>query len=415
LKRSKVVVLGGSAVASPELVDELARSLVPGEGMSVVLVGRTARKLELVGKVCRKLADHAEADLSVSYTMDTEAALDGADYVLNQIRVGGLQARAFDESFPHEMELPGEETVGPGGFANALRTIPVALDYCHLAERVAPDALILNLTNPSSYVQYAIHKYTAMRVLGICDTPVSLVQQIADVLELPCGELEFDYVGMHHAGWVVGVRHGGRDVMPLVLKGAEALASLGVDPEFIRAVGAVPSRYFRYYFHPDRILANQRGGGSRAKELMSMHAEMLEAYASGRAHERPDIYTRRGADWYQMIVVPVLLSLMRDSGQRFIVNVQNGKTIPWLPGEAIIEVPCIVGASGAHPVTVGPVPPDVAAYLQVNCAYEMMAVEAIVEQSYDLALRALVLNPMVRSVEQARGVLDRVWPQGIRQ
>ena len=146
-----------------------------------------------------------------------------------------------------------------------------------------------------------------------------------------------------------------------------------------------------------------------------MHAEMLEAYASGKAHERPDVYTRRGAKWYPMIVVPVLLSLMRDRRQCFIVNVQNGNTISWLPDKAIIEVPCIVGASGAHPLTVGSVPPDVASFVQVNCAYEMLAVQAIVEQSYDLALRALVLNPMVRSVEQARAVLHRVWPQGPRQ
>jgi len=378
--------------------------------MDVVLVGRTASKLELVGVLCHKLAEAGNVDLRISYTTDFKAALDGADYILNQIRVGGLQARAFDESFPRELGLPGEETVGPGGFSNALRTIPVILKYCRLAEKVAPNALILNLTNPSSYVQYAIRRYTPMSVLGICDTPVSLTRMIAQALELPYSELEFDYVGMHHAGWVTGVRHLGQDVTPQVLDRAERLTKLGVDPQLIRAIGAVPLHYFKYYFHPEHMLAKSVGRTTRAEELVTIQARMAELYAQPDAHERPDIYAKRGANWYKLIVVPVLLSLVRDSRQVFIVNVDNGCTIPWLPAEGIVELPCIVGASGAHPLTVGPAPLDVMAFSQCNCAYEMLAVQAIVEQSYDLALRALLLNPMIRDVEQARAVLEKVWP-----
>ncbi|MBC7260926.1 MAG: hypothetical protein H5T63_02845, partial [Chloroflexi bacterium] len=385
-------------------------SLKSGEVVEVVLVGRTAEKLRLVGELCCKLADASQADLHVSYTTDMEAALDGANYILSQVRVGGLQGRAFDESFPRTLGLPGEETVGPGGFSSALRTIPAVLDLVRVAEKLAPQALILNLTNPSSLVQYAIRRYSSMRVLGICDAPVSLTQMIAQVLELPYAELEFDYVGMHHAGWVTGVRHLGRDVMPLVLERADRLTKLEIDPQLIRAIGAIPSPYFRYYLHPDRMLAKTVGRQTRAEELMAIQSTMEELYARPDAHERPDIYSRRGANWYKMIVVPVLLSLMRDSRQVFIVNVDNNGTIPWLPAEGIIEVPCVVSASGAHPLTVGPVPLDVQAFLQRNCAYEMLAVQAIVEKSYDQALRALMLNPLVRDVGQARAVLEKVWP-----
>jgi len=409
-KRTKLVIWGGSALATPELIDVLRSSLSPAEAMDVVLVGRTASKLRLVGELCRKLAEAGETDLHISYTTDFEAALDGADYILNQIRVGGLKARAFDELFPRDLGLPGEETVGPGGFSNALRTIPIILQYCQLAEKVAPDALILNLTNPSSYVQYAIQRYSSMSVLGICDTPVTLTKTIDQALELPYPELEFDYIGMHHAGWVTGVRHLGRDVMPQVLERAERLAKLGVDPQLIRAIGAVPSHYFKYYFHPDHMLARTIGRMTRAEELMKIQAKMAELYAQPDAHERPDIYSRRGANWYKLIVVPVLLSLVRNSRQVLIVNVQNQGAIPWLPAEGIVELPCVVGASGAHPLTTGPTPLDVQAFLQRNCAYEMLAVQAIVEQSYDLALRALLLNPLIRGAEEARAVLEKVWP-----
>jgi 6-phospho-beta-glucosidase len=321
-----------------------------------------------------------------------------------------LEGRAFDESFPRELGLPGEETVGPGGFSSALRTIGVVLTLCELAQKLAPDALILNLTNPSSLVQYAVRRYSAMRVLGICDVPVSLTRMIADALDLPCAELEFDYVGMHHAGWVTGVRHRGQDVMPLLLERAERLSKLEIDTQLIRSIGVVPCSYFRYYFHPDRMLAKATGHQTRAQELMAIQATMQALFAQPHAHENSEIYGRRGANWYRLIVVPVLLCLMRDSRQTFIVNTDNQYTIAWLPPEAIIEVPCIVSASGAHPLAVGPVPPDVRAFLVRNCAYEMLAAEAIVERSYDGALRALLLNPLICDATQARAVLERVWP-----
>ena len=408
---TKLVVWGGSALATPELIDALRDSLLPSEALEVVLVGRTASKLQLVGDLCCKMADACQAHLQVSYSTDGEAALHHADYILSQVRVGGLEGRAFDEFFPRELGLPGEETVGPGGFSNALRTIPVALKLAQLARKLAPNALILNLTNPSSLVQYALRRYSEMRVLGICDAPVSLTQMIASALDLPHDELEFDYVGMHHAGWVTGVRHHGQELMPLLLERAERLSKLEVDPQLIRSIGAIPCSYFRYYFHPDHMLAKTIGRQTRAEELAAVQSRMEEIYAEPDAHKRPEVYGRRGAKWYKLIVVPMLLSLMRSNRDVLIVNTDNEGTIPWLPPDAIIEVPCVVSASGAHPLTVGPVPPDVQAFLVRNCAYEMLAVEAIVERSYDGALRALMLNPMIRDATQARAVLERVWPE----
>ena len=378
--------------------------------MELVLVGRTADKLQVVGELCGQLVARAGVDISVSYSTDLPAALKGADLILNQVRVGGLEGRAFDESFPNDLGIPGEETVGPGGFSSALRTLPVVLDCCRIAERVAPQALIVNLTNPSSMVQYAIRRYTSMRVLGTCDVPVRTIRLIAAALELPVKTLEFDYLGMHHAGWVTGVRCQGRDVMPQVMQRVERLSALGLDPKLIRAMGVVPTRYFRYYLHPQRMLAVKAGTRPRAEELMGIQAEMLEAYADPEACQDPEVYGRRGAVWYEMIVVPVILALMRDSRECLIVNVDNGETIPWLPAEAIVEVPCLVGVSGVRPLSAPMLAQDLRAFLQANCAYEMLAVQAIVERSYGLAWRALLANPMIVDAEVARTVLDRVWP-----
>ena len=408
--QARLVVWGGSAVGTPALIKALRSRLLPEELLDVVLVGRTASRLEVVGELCRKLAEVCRGDLWVSYTSDIVGSLEGADYILNQVRVGGLSGRVFDETFPRDLGIPGEETIGPGGFSYASRTIPVILESCRVAEQKAPHALILNLANPSSYVQYAIRRYTSMAAVGICDMPVRVTRRIAQVLGISHAELDFDYVGMHHAGWVTGVRHLGRDVLPQVLERAEQVEP-GVDPSLIRAVGAIPSPYFGYYFHPDRVLAEAEGKRCRAEELIDTQAELLAEYARPDAHERPDIGAQRGAAWYELIVVPVLLSLLRDSRKRFIVNIDNVSTIPWLPTEAIIEVPCMVGASGAHPLHVGVVPADVRAWLQCNCTYEMLAVQAIVERSYDLAMRALLLNPLIRNLDVARAVLGRVWPE----
>jgi len=357
------------------------------------------------------MADRGQADLSVSFTTDMEAAVTGANYIINQIRVGGMEGRAFDESFPRRFGIPGEETVGPGGFSYSLRTVPVVLNYCQLVEKLAPQAMILNLTNPSSIVQYAIRRYTNVRVIGVCDSPVSLTEAIARLLDIPLQEITFSYIGMHHFGWITRVLWKGQDMMPQVLDRVAEISKLEIDPRILQASGAIPSPYLKYYFHPDRILAKTEGRSVRAEQLIGVQAAMLEQYKGWASPEKPDTLVKRGAVWYRKIVVPVLMAMINDARQPFIVNVDNGSAIPWLSAETIVELPAIVGSGGACPLATGEVPADVKAMVQMNAAYEMMAVEAIVERSYEKARRALMLNWMVHNAGQAKGILDLIWPE----
>jgi len=408
----RFVVLGGSGVASPELVDVLLRSAGQRPPIEVVLHGRTRRKLEIVGGICREMARERPGDLEISYTTDLEEALEGADYVLNQVRVGGLKARAFDETFPREFGIPGGDTVGPGGFSNALRTIPVVLEQCRVIERVAPDALILNLTNPSSVIQYAVTRYSKVRVISLCNTPLDLAHYVARVLGVPLGQLSLDYVGMHHFGFVTGARWEGRDVMTVVLERVAGFPELGIDAEIIQALGVVPCPYLRYFFHPDRMLARQMGKPTRAERLLELQDSILGEYAHWTGGPKPPALTQRGASWYEKIVVPVLLALINDTREQIIVNVVNGRTVPFLPKPAIVEVACIVGADGAMPLSVGRVPPEVWAMIELNCVYEILAAEGIAECDRRKALRALLLSPLVPSADVARAVLERIWPAG---
>lgn len=405
----KLAVLGGSGVATPGLVQTLVGTS-ERPAMEVMLLGRTADKLERVAAFSRRLAERASVPLKVSHTTDMRSGLEGADYVLNQIRVGGYEARSYDESFPHKFGIPGEETFGPGGMNNALRSIPVTLDYCAMIEEVASQALLINLTNPSSYIQYAVSRYTNVRVVGVCDSPQSIKEAIAVLAGAPLEEVWVGYVGMHHFGWVTEASWNGRDIMPEILEKIEDLPSLPVDADIVRAIGAIPTSYFKYYYHPDRMLAKQQGKETRAKQLIALQTKIMEDLQEEGLDKMPESLVSRGADWYKGIIVPVLLAHANDTKEVFIVNVRNGTAVSWMSEEAIVELPCVVTRQGFYPLQPAEAPPDIQAMVRLNAAFEMLWVEAVVEKSYDKALRAMSLNHLVNDLDQARAILKDIWP-----
>ena len=398
-----LVVLGGSSVASPELVSSLIPH-APEFPFRVVLVGRDEHKLARVGNICAQLAKSAQ-NLHVEWTTDAARALDGAQFVLNQIRVGGLQARAFDESFPHQFDIPGEETVGPGGLTNALRTIPVCVDYARLTEQYAPDAWFINLTNPAGMIQRALAQATRLRIVSVCDSPVTLMENVARLVNLPYADLHFDYVGMLHFGWIVGVRHNGADMMPRALENISQLPGLVADARLIQAMGAIPHPYLNYFLAPEKMLARQRAKGhTRAEELQTLETELLNAYETGDT----SLIAKRAAVWYEKIIVPVLVALLR--GGEYIVNARNGSSAPWLAPDTILETFFQINAREITPRPAAPTPRDVQVMLQTNAVYEALVTDAILNDSYDTAWRALCLNPLIANAAQAREILDFVWP-----
>ena len=408
--RIKVVILGGSALATPMVFDAMGR-LGASQAYDFVLVGRDTERLNLVMQVSDEIIHNiTDLDVTTSISTDIEGSLEGMDFCINQIRVGGLEGRAFDETFPRQFGIPGEETVGPGGFTNSMRGIPLTLEICRAIEKVAPNSVLLNLTNPSSIVHYAIRRYTSLNVVGTCDSPVSLMDMIAGLLNIPVNEIDFELGGMHHFGWIVGVNHQGVDRLPELLERADEMPKLGTDPEVIRAIGAIPTYYFKYYFHPDRMLAATEGRPIRAQQLMELSDKILDEYRSWQPGTRPEMLKRRGAVWYDKIVVPALLAFTEKQDKELVLSTDNNGTFPWLPDEAIIEAQIpIKGGELGKPRRINP-PQDVKAMISQNCAYEMLAAQAIAEQDRDKALRALMANLLVNNFNQARGILNYVWP-----
>jgi 6-phospho-beta-glucosidase len=403
----KVALLGGSSVATPELINALRRQPSPDVKVNLVLHGRTPDKLLPVSRAAEHLAQGCEW-LKVSATNQLDEALVGADYVINQIRVGGLSARAFDETFPIPFGIPGEETVGPGGFANAMRTIPEAVRLAQAVEKYAPNALLLSFTNPASVVQYAVARTSNIRVIGLCDAPITMLNWVAQALKCSPAELSVDYVGMHHYGFITRVMRDSADVTDAMLTGLASVPSIDVDLDIIHSLRALPGPYFKYFFHADRILEKQRQQKhSRAEQLQQVEAELLAEYRASQSNN----LNKRAAKWYDAIIAPVLMALIQHKPTSFILNVTNGTTHPWLPVDAIIETPCLLEQGRARAISV-PLPNrEIIARIQRNCAYEQLMVEAVLEQSQEKALRALLLNELVPNMSVARALLQQIHTQ----
>jgi 6-phospho-beta-glucosidase len=408
----KFTVLGGSSIAVPELVGALIPHLTDGRAMQVVLHGRDARKLALVGKVCAQMAS-AVPGLDVETTTDLTAALEGADFILNQVRVGGLDARAYDETFPHRWNIPGEETVGPGGAANALRSVPVVLELCRAIEQVAPGATLLTFSNPSSVIQRAITQTTKLNVIGLCDAPYTMHKIVAAALNVGFDAVDTQYVGMHHFGWITSAVVDGEEQLMDVLGDDGAFKPLGIEPEIGRKSGTLPHPYFRYFFHPDRMLKKQQAQTqSRARELQQMEADLLRVYESYDGQAKPDAVNQRSAIWYEAVVVPVIAGLAYSVPATLAINVTNGSLIDGLPADTIVEVTADVMDGKIVPRAPRKLPPpQMFAMLQANAAYERTLVESILANDPDLLVQAFLLNPLVPSYDVAKEVVAEIWSQ----
>ncbi len=396
----RIAVLGGSAVVTPQLVEALGRQPALAERrLEVVLIGRNAAKLERVASAARRLSIGEK--LSVRAETDPEAGLRGASYVVNQVRAGGLEARAFDERFPQDLGLPGEETMGAGGFANAWRTLPVVADLFARCAAVSPDARLLNLTNPAGMV-HQVAARAGLVVTTFCDSPVTLSRAAARAAGLEPEAATPNYVGTNHGGWVTSVRDDrGTDFLQTALADSSLVEGLGFDPGFVARIGALPNAYLRYVYHPDRMLQQQAAKPRvRAEELLDLERDTLTAYEAG--DDLSEVSSKRQALWYTLCIAPAVASFISGEETAMIAGITNERLLSWLPAQTMLEVPVTLGTGGARTVTApDALAPDVAALLAANAAYEALAVEALLHGDRTDRVRALAANPMIASVDLA--------------
>ncbi|MGY0067352.1 6-phospho-beta-glucosidase [Streptomyces sp. QTS137] len=407
----KLTVVGGGSTYTPELVDGFARLRDTLPVQELVLVDPAVDRLELVGGLARRIFARQGHGGRIVTTSDLDAAVDGADAVLLQLRVGGQAARQRDETWPLECGCVGQETTGAGGLAKALRTVPVVLDIAERVRRASPDAWIIDFTNPVGIVTRALLE-AGHRAVGLCNVAIGLQRKFAARLGVGPAELHLDHVGLNHLTWETAVRRGGpggEDVLPALLHdhGDAIAADLRLPRAVLDRLGVVPSYYLRYYYAHDEVVRELRTKPSRAAEVAGMERRLLGLYADPALDEKPALLAERGGAYYSEAAVDLAAALLGGAGSPYqVVNTRNGSTLPFLPEDAVIEVQAAVGPKGAGPLPVPRVDPLFSGLMAHVTAYEELALDAALRGGRERVFRALLAHPLTGQYEYAEQLTD---------
>lgn len=443
-KPSVKMTLLGSGVRVPFVLRGLVHRQDDLALDEVVLHDTDPERLRLMAALGGYLCSTWGARFSVRGEPDPATAIAGARFVFSAIRPGQEAARAIDEELPLKHGVLGQETTGPGGFAMALRTIPAMLGYARLIAEAAPEALLVNFTNPVGIVMQALHDHTSVRAVGICDGPVSMQRSVADFLGVPRELVHADYAGLNHCGWIHRVLVDGRDRLPELLDRFEQLQEADeqwrlFDPALVRNIGMLPMEYLYFYYYRDQAIAHIRGSGSsRGRQLQALNdglwlvlracidaGDLPGAFTAweramgerdatyfarergetlpDEASERSDVFDGEG---YQGVATAVMAAIVRRRKVPMILNVPNRGAIEGLRDDDVVEVTCLVDEHGAHPIAQGRMPEAASTLVAQVKLYERLTVTAAVEGSYDAALGALLAHPLVGSFPVARAILD---------
>jgi 6-phospho-beta-glucosidase len=404
----KVAVIGGGSTYTPELIEGFTRRPDRLPIDELVLLDIDPQRLEIVGGLAQRMLDKLDWTGRLVSTGNRDAAIDGADYVLVQLRVGGQAARLVDETLPLRFGTIGQETTGAGGFAKALRTVPVVLDLAELtAKRAAPGAWVVDFTNPVGIVTQALLD-EGHRAIGLCNVAIGLQRMLAKRFEVAPERVELEHVGLNHLTWERAVRVDGSDRLPEMLDrdGDDLAEHLGMPVELLRALGALPSYYLRYYYLTDEVVRQQRNGHSRAEEVIDIEARLLEMYKDQALAEKPALLEDRGGAYYSEAAAQLIASLNDGAGDVQVVDVRNDGALPDLPADAVVEVPARIDRDGAHPLPLAPLAPEMRGLVEEVKAYETLTVEAARSGDRRTALRALLANPLVRGRSNPSELLD---------
>ncbi|WP_262063931.1 6-phospho-beta-glucosidase [Streptomyces sp. STR69] len=405
----KITVVGGGSTYTPELIEGFARRarvLPVGE---LVLHDIDAERLAVIGALSRRILARHGFPGRLTTTTDLAAAVDAAAAVLVQLRVGGQAARLVDETLPNRFGLLGQETTGPGGFAKALRTVPVVLDIAaEVRRRAEPGAWIVDFTNPVGIVTRALLD-AGHRAVGLCNVAIKFQRQLAARFGTDPDRVRLGHAGLNHLSWISSVTVDGVDRLPELLTGDaldDLAAQVRVPAGALRDLGAIPSYYLHYFYCTDDEVRAQQAGTHRADQVIAIEKELLALYADPGLDRQPELLQRRGGAHYSEAAAALVTSLLTGDGAHHYVNVRNNGVLAGLPDEAVVEVPAHVDASGPHPVPVPPLPPEMLGLVQSVTAYETLTVEAALTGDRTVARRALMANPLVREWARADALLN---------
>jgi 6-phospho-beta-glucosidase len=447
----KLAILGGGGVRMPAFVRAVLTTS-PGLFGEISLFEPEPSRRDTICRLAAALPEALGQPPVVTITGDAQAAFTGADYVFSAIRVGGDRGRVIDEQVALRRGLVGQETTGAGGCAMALRTIPVVLSYCELLSRCAPDAVLINFTNPAGLITQAICAQGLVTAVGVCDTPGGTVARLAEFLGAAGdAELGGSYAGLNHLGWVCSLRAGGRERIGELISRFEELRRYdhrfaAFDPALVRRAGAVPAEYVYYYYDPARYVREvARAGTSRGQDVLRLNTELLTALSAAFARAdlaaawsaydtlmgvRSDTYMRTDTDGdpgqdaarraragaapadlaaaaiggYEGLAMRVIGGLAGRQPAEVIVNLPAGASLGLDAGD-VVELPARADAAGLTPLPVPDLPRPAAALVEQVKDYERGIVAAAMGGDADQAAIALAGHPLVPGLTVARELI----------
>ncbi|WP_347254250.1 6-phospho-beta-glucosidase [Leminorella grimontii] len=424
MSKLKIVVIGGGSSYTPELIEGLLKrhGELPVGALWLVDIEEGREKLEIITGLARRMIAKAGLSIEVVATLDRRAALEGADFVCSQFRAGCLEARISDERISLKYGLIGQETNGLGGFANACRTIPIALEIAHEMEQLCPDAWLLNFTNPSGMVTEAILRHSGVKTVGLCNVPVIMQKGVAQLLEC---ENESDFImqvaGLNHFIFARQILHRGKerlnDVIAHISAGRDPLVPRNIPPfswpkHLLQGLGMIPCAYLRYYYMKGDILKQEQaeagGEGTRGEVVKQLEKELFDLYRDPSLAVKPKALEGRGGQYYSEAACELMNAIYNDKRTIMHVNTRNNGAINGLPDDCAVEVSSLITRSGPLPLNVAPFPEDTLRLLQLMKSFEQLTIEAAVTGDRHTAWRALVLNPLITSGEALEQALDEV-------
>jgi 6-phospho-beta-glucosidase len=404
----KVAVIGGGSTYTPELIEGLAQRAERLPIDELVLHDIAAERLEVVGGMAGRMLRRLAWPGRLRLTSSTPDAIDGAAFVLLQLRVGGQAARLVDETLPPRFGTIGQETTGAGGFAKALRTVPVVLDIAEqVAQRSLPSAWIVDFTNPVGIISQALLD-AGHRAIGLCNVAIGFQRRFARMFGVHPDHVQLDHVGLNHLSWIRAVRVNGEDRLDEILDrdGEQLGEDVGLPLETLRRVHAVPSYYLRYYYRFAETLAEQRSKPTRAEEVMDIEAQLMDLYRDPKLDTKPALLENRGGAYYSLAAAQLLASLHDGAGDLQVVDVRNDGALPGLPDDAVVEITARIDRDGAHPVPVAPLDGEMLDLVRGAKTYERLAITAALSGDRGDALRALAANQLVGPYVDPQPLLD---------
>ena len=413
MRELKGTVIGAGSTYTPELIEGFIDRRDRLNFQSFYLLDINREKLEIVGGLAKRMLASKGFRGKIVLTQDPDEAIAGADYVFAQIRVGGMEARIRDEKIPLKYGLLGQETTGIGGFLKALRTIPVMMDYARRIERLAPDAWLINFSNPSGIMAEALLNNTKVRMFGLCNSFINMHANIAKTIGT--NDFDYEYLGLNHLAWVTSVKHGGKEyISELGLQAAAKMKNIpGVetDEELFYAVPAIPSSYLNYYYMRDEMVQKcLKEKKTRGEVCVDIEASLLEKYKNPDLSVKPEELAQRGGALYSTAAVSAVDAIENDKNEFHAVNVKNGGALPFMQDSDVIETKCLVNKKGPVPVQVKNFDNlFIIGLMQAVKAYEKLTVKAAINGSRADALAALMVHPLIGGFPKAKAAMDEMF------